>query len=59
MVYLRRLRFDYAVTLGCLTMLGYFAWHGWQGPRGFLYHDGLVVKLAELQTNNNNISTLF
>jgi cell division protein FtsB len=49
---LRRLRFDHAVTVGCLAMLGYFAWHAWQGPRGFSYRDGLAIKLAELQTDS-------
>jgi cell division protein FtsB len=48
---LRRLRFDHAVTVGCMAMLGYFAWHAWQGPRGFSYRDGLAIKLAELQTD--------
>ena len=46
---IRRLRFDFAVTLGCLVVLGYFAWHGWQGPRGFPYRAGLDTKLASLQ----------
>ena len=50
MPYLRRLRFDYAVTVGCLVMLGYFAWHAWQGPRGFAHRDGLAIKLSELQS---------
>jgi cell division protein FtsB len=52
---LRQLRFDHAVTLGCLAMLGYFAWHAWQGPRGFQYRDRLVVKFAELQSNRDAI----
>jgi cell division protein FtsB len=52
MLFLRRLRFDHAVTVGCMAMLGYFAWHAWQGPRGFSYRDGLEIKLAELQTGS-------
>lgn len=54
MYYLRRLRFDYAVTLGCLVMLGYFAWHGMEGPRGFPYRDGLMIKLAQLHSGSEN-----
>jgi cell division protein FtsB len=51
MYFVRRLRFDHAVTVGCLAMLGYFAWHAWHGPRGFSYRDGLVANLTELQAN--------
>ncbi len=28
-------KFDIAVTCACLTLLGYFAWHAFEGPRGF------------------------
>jgi cell division protein FtsB len=36
-------------------MLGYFVWHGLQGPRGFPYRDGLTVKLAELRSSHDAI----
>ena len=55
MRFLRRLRFDYAVTVGCIAMLGYFAWHAWEGPRGFAHRDELEVKLAELRSGNGGI----
>ena len=50
-----RPRFDLAVTAGCLALLGYFAWHATQGPRGFAYKDGLEAKLASLQAANAEI----
>jgi cell division protein FtsB len=49
MLVLRRIRFDFAVMIGCFAMLGYFAWHGWQGPRGFAHWRGLEVKLAAVK----------
>jgi cell division protein FtsB len=49
---LRRLRFDYAVTAGCLAMLAYFALHAWFGPRGFPHRDVLQSKLLALQTES-------
>ncbi len=53
---LRRFRFDYAVTMGCLAMLSYFAWHAWEGPRGFAHREELQLKLAELQSKNDAIA---
>ena len=41
-------RFDLIVTCVCCAMLGYFAWHAWQGPRGYRYQDGLQMTLAQL-----------
>jgi cell division protein FtsB len=41
-------RFDIIVTCVCCALLGYFAWHGWKGPRGFPYRDGLEAELAQL-----------
>lgn len=43
-------RFDFIVTCVCCALLGYFAWHAWKGPRGFLYRDGLEVNVALLAT---------
>ena len=42
-------RFDFIVTLVCCTLLGYFGWHAYKGPRGFPYRDGLEVKVATLK----------
>jgi cell division protein FtsB len=33
----RMQRFDVLVTLGCLVLLSYFAWHAMKGPRGYDY----------------------
>ena len=41
-------RFDLVVTLVCCALLGYFAWHAFEGPRGFPYRDGLRLEVAEL-----------
>lgn len=41
-------RFDFAVTLVCCALLGYFAWHAWKGPRGYPYQDSLQKQLAQL-----------
>jgi cell division protein FtsB len=42
-------RFDLAVTLGCVALLGFFAWHGLQGPRGYHYLDVQQAKLAKFE----------
>lgn len=34
MVLFRNPRFDLLVTVGCVALLGYFAWHASLGPRG-------------------------
>lgn len=39
---MRSRKFDTAVTIVCLSLLGYFGWHASQGPRGFAYTDGLA-----------------
>lgn len=41
-------RFDLLVTLGCLALLGYFAWHAWKGPRGYPYLDELTARTEAL-----------
>lgn len=55
MHHLRRLRFDFAVTGGCLVMLVYFAWHAWLGPRSFNHRDALLSRLTELQTSGASV----
>ena len=46
---MRLRRFDWLVTLGCLALLGYFAWYAFEGPRGQPYLDGLRRKSARLE----------
>ena len=41
-------RFDLLVTLGCVAVLGYFAWDGLKGPRGLPYLDHLHQQQASL-----------
>lgn len=42
-------RFDATVTLVCLALLGYFAWHASKGPRGFGFRDGLSAQASVLK----------
>lgn len=42
-------RLDLSVSLVCLALLGYFAWHAYKGPRGYGYQHGLESKAALLQ----------
>ena len=41
-------RFDLIVTCVCCVLLGYFAWHGLKGPRGYPYHDRLAAEVGNL-----------
>ncbi|MFT3986772.1 FtsB family cell division protein [Aestuariivirga sp.] len=41
-------RFDFAVTCACAALLGYFAWHAFEGPRGFANRDRLQAEVAAL-----------
>jgi cell division protein FtsB len=41
-------KFDLIVMAVCLSLLGYFAWHGYYGPRSFDHRDALEAKAAEL-----------
>lgn len=47
---MRSRRLDLSVTFVCLALLGYFAWHASNGPRGFVYRDTLDLRAASLQT---------
>lgn len=42
-------RFDFIVTCVCFTLLGYFAWHAWKGPRGYPYQESLQGQVASLE----------
>lgn len=44
-------RFDYLVTLGCLVLLGYFAWHANKGPRGYAFLEQLKQQSAQLSND--------
>jgi cell division protein FtsB len=48
-------RFDFAVSVVCLALLGYFAWHANKGPRGYGYHENLQAKTAILQSEFDSI----
>ena len=46
---MRSRRFDFAVTVVCLSLLGYFGWHASVGPRGYAFHDRLLETADALQ----------
>ncbi len=50
-------RFDFVVTCVCCALLGYFAWHAWEGPRGYPYREGLEQKLAVLDAKYQDIKS--
>jgi cell division protein FtsB len=41
-------KFDLIVMMVCLSLLGYFGWHGHYGPRSFDHRDALETKAASL-----------
>src|SRR5690349_18765256 len=41
-------QFDLIVMIVCMSLLGYFGWHGYYGPRSFDHHDALAAKAAAL-----------
>ena len=41
-------KFDSIVTCACLGLLGFFAWHAWEGPRGFRFSEKLKIQSAQL-----------
>ena len=53
----RNTRFAPLVSLGCLLILGYFAFHAWHGPRGYAFRDSLEIKLAQLQADQLEVVT--
>lgn len=43
-------KFDLIVMTVCLSLLGYFGWHGFYGPRSFDARDALAAKAEALET---------
>jgi cell division protein FtsB len=41
-------KFDSVVTCACLGLLGFFAWHAQEGPRGFAFHEKLANQSRQL-----------
>lgn len=41
-------KFDLVITGVSAALLGYFAWHGFEGPRGFPYRDRLITDASRL-----------
>ena len=41
-------KFDSSVTCACLGLLGFFAWHAWEGPRGFRFNEKLKSQSTQL-----------
>ena len=41
-------KFDLIVMIVCLSLLGYFGWHSYYGPRSFDQRDALAAKSADL-----------
>jgi cell division protein FtsB len=52
----RPTKFAPVVSLGCLLILGYFAWHAWHGPRGYEYQEQLSGKLALLEADRMDVA---
>lgn len=41
-------KFDSVVTCACLGLLGFFAWHAQEGPRGFAFREKLASQSRQL-----------
>jgi cell division protein FtsB len=41
-------KFDMVITGVSAALLGYFAWHGFEGPRGFSFRDRLTADVGGL-----------
>lgn len=40
-------KFDLIVMIVAMSLLGYFGWHGFYGPRSFEHRDALAAKAVE------------
>ena len=45
---MRLSKFDSVVTCASLALLGFFAWHAWEGPRGFRFIEKSKSQSAQL-----------
>lgn len=45
---MRIFKFDSVVTCACLGLLGFFAWHAQEGPRGFAFREKLASQSRQL-----------
>ena len=41
-------KFDVIVMIVCMSLLGYFGWHSYYGPRSFDQRDALAARAADL-----------
>jgi cell division protein FtsB len=48
-------KFDSVVTCACFGLLGFFAWHGFEGPRGFRFNEKLKSQSAQLTDDRTAI----
>lgn len=54
---MRSRRLDTTVTLVCLALLGYYAWHASRGPRGYSFRDGLSAEASALKIEHAEIES--
>jgi cell division protein FtsB len=54
---LRFRRYDILVSLGCLALMGSFAWYAFKGPRGYDYREGLAQQLVELEQEQTKFAS--
>jgi len=48
---IRKHRLELIVASGCIALLGYVAWQGFDGPRSFHYRDTLARQSAQLEAD--------
>jgi cell division protein FtsB len=49
-------KFDSVVSLACLSLMAFFAWHAFKGPRGFAYREALGQQVAKLESDLSAVS---
>ena len=58
MHHFRLRRFDFLVSIGCVALLGYFAWYALEGSRGLAFRDKLMAQNASLETELAKVQTV-